>query len=80
VATYHIAEPEGLVSPAAIRHRPVQPAGAPKSAVAEIESHDWLPAGRPIVVGLTAGASTPNNIIGAVVQRLDAFARIAPPQ
>jgi 4-hydroxy-3-methylbut-2-enyl diphosphate reductase len=75
VPTYHIAEPEGLVSPAAIRHRPVQPAGAPKSPVSELESYDWLPAGKPIVVGLTAGASTPNNIIGAVVQRLDAFAR-----
>jgi 4-hydroxy-3-methylbut-2-enyl diphosphate reductase len=77
VTTYHIAEPEGLVSPSVIRHRPVQPAGAPKGPVAEIESHDWLPAGRPIVVGLTAGASTPNNIIGAVVQRLESFARPA---
>jgi 4-hydroxy-3-methylbut-2-enyl diphosphate reductase len=75
VPTYHIAEPDGLVSPSAIRHRPVLPAGAPKTAVADIESHDWLPAERPIVVGLTAGASTPNNIIGAVVQRLDTFAR-----
>jgi 4-hydroxy-3-methylbut-2-en-1-yl diphosphate reductase len=77
VPTYHIAEPEGLVSPTAIRHRPVQAAGAPKAPVAELESRDWLPAGRPIVVGLTAGASTPNNIIGAVVQKLDAFARQA---
>jgi 4-hydroxy-3-methylbut-2-enyl diphosphate reductase len=77
VTTYHIAEPEGLVSPSAIRHRPVQPAGAPKGPVAEIESQDWLPVGRPIVVGLTAGASTPNNIIGAVVQRLETFARPA---
>jgi 4-hydroxy-3-methylbut-2-enyl diphosphate reductase len=77
VTTYHIAEPEGLVSPSAIRHRPVQQAGAPKGPVAEIESHDWLPVGRPIVIGLTAGASTPNNIIGAVVQRLDTFARTA---
>jgi 4-hydroxy-3-methylbut-2-enyl diphosphate reductase len=80
VPTYHIAEPEGLVSPAAIRHRPVQPASAPKTPVAEIESYDWLPDGRPIVVGLTAGASTPNNIIGAVVQRLDAFVRSGQPQ
>jgi 4-hydroxy-3-methylbut-2-enyl diphosphate reductase len=80
VPTYHIAEPEGLVSPAAIRHRPVQAATAPKTPVAEIESSDWLPVGRPIVVGLTAGASTPNNIIGAVVQRLDAFVRSAQPQ
>jgi 4-hydroxy-3-methylbut-2-enyl diphosphate reductase len=77
VTTYHIAEPEGLVSPSAIRHRPVQPAGAPKGPVAEIESQAWLPVGRPIVIGLTAGASTPNNIIGAVVQRLDTFARSA---
>jgi 4-hydroxy-3-methylbut-2-en-1-yl diphosphate reductase len=80
VPTYHIAEPEGLVSPDAIRHRPVQATNAPKTPVSEIESHDWLPAGRPIVVGLTAGASTPNNIIGAVVQRLDAFARSPQPQ
>jgi 4-hydroxy-3-methylbut-2-en-1-yl diphosphate reductase len=80
VATYHIAEPEGLVSATTIRHRPVQPAGAPKAPVSEIESHGWLPTSRPIIVGLTAGASTPNNIIGAVVQRLDAFARGEHPQ
>jgi 4-hydroxy-3-methylbut-2-en-1-yl diphosphate reductase len=77
VPTYHIAEPEGLVSPVAIRHRPLQPAGAPKGPVAEIETRDWLPAGKPIAIGLTAGASTPNNIIGAVVQKLDAFARLS---
>ncbi len=74
VPTFHIAEPEGLVSPSTIRHRPVQPANAPKSLVAEIESHEWLPATDAVVIGLTAGASTPNNIIGAVVQRLERFA------
>jgi 4-hydroxy-3-methylbut-2-enyl diphosphate reductase len=75
VPTYHIAEPDGLVSPSSIRHREVLPAGAPKSKAHEIESQDWLPRDRPVVIGLTAGASTPNNIIGAVVSRLEAFAQ-----
>jgi 4-hydroxy-3-methylbut-2-en-1-yl diphosphate reductase len=74
VSTYHIAEPDGLLSSTVIRHRRVPPTGAPNASTVEIESRDWLPLGRPIVVGLTAGASTPNNIIGAVVQRLAAFA------
>jgi 4-hydroxy-3-methylbut-2-enyl diphosphate reductase len=33
----------------------------------------WLPPG-PVVVGLTAGASTPNSIIGEVVARLEQLA------
>jgi 4-hydroxy-3-methylbut-2-enyl diphosphate reductase len=35
----------------------------------EIETSDWLPAG-PVRVGLTAGASTPNNKIGDTVVRV----------
>jgi 4-hydroxy-3-methylbut-2-enyl diphosphate reductase len=35
----------------------------------EEEARDWLPAG-PVTVGLTAGASTPNNVVGEVVRRL----------
>ena len=35
----------------------------------EIESSDWLPAG-PITVGVTAGASCPNNLIEDVIRRL----------
>jgi 4-hydroxy-3-methylbut-2-enyl diphosphate reductase len=75
VPTYHIAEPACLVSASEIRHRPIGPAvpGAP----AETTAHDWLPAG-PIAVGLTAGASTPNNIIGDVVGRLAGFAKATP--
>jgi 4-hydroxy-3-methylbut-2-en-1-yl diphosphate reductase len=34
-----------------------------------VEAEDWLPAG-PLVVGLTAGASTPNNKIGETVELL----------
>jgi len=72
VLTFHLAEPEGLLSPSEIRHRPV---GAP-STVTGIEATglDWLPKTGPVVVGLTAGASTPNNIVGEVIQKLDRFA------
>jgi 4-hydroxy-3-methylbut-2-enyl diphosphate reductase len=70
VPTYHIADPECMVSETELRHRPV---GAPSTTVGiEMVARDWLPAGR-IVVGLTAGASTPNNIVGEVIQRLERF-------
>jgi 4-hydroxy-3-methylbut-2-enyl diphosphate reductase len=72
VATYHIADPAGLLSPTEIRHRPV---GAPSTALGiERTSHHWLPAEGPFVIGLTAGASTPNNIVGEVIRKLDSFA------
>lgn len=35
----------------------------------EIENHNWLPAGR-ITVGITAGASCPNNLIEDAIRRL----------
>ena len=66
VPTYHIADAACLSSGQTIRHRPV---GAAKGHAAEIDSAGWLPAG-PITIGLTAGASTPNAIVGRVVQRL----------
>jgi 4-hydroxy-3-methylbut-2-en-1-yl diphosphate reductase len=66
VPTYHIADAECLTSGQTIRHRPV---GAAKGPSAEIDTAGWLPAG-PVSVGLTAGASTPNAIVGRVVQRL----------
>jgi 4-hydroxy-3-methylbut-2-enyl diphosphate reductase len=69
VPTYHIAEPDGLVSADEIRHRPV---GAPSTTVGiERVSAGWLPRERGIVIGVTAGASTPNNIVGEVVRTLD---------
>ena len=33
----------------------------------------WLPESGPVAVGLTAGASTPNNIVGEVIRKLEAF-------
>jgi 4-hydroxy-3-methylbut-2-en-1-yl diphosphate reductase len=67
VPTYHIAEPGCLISPDVIRHRPVGLKG-------EHEAMGWLNAAGPITVGLTSGASTPDNLVEQVVRRLDAFA------
>jgi 4-hydroxy-3-methylbut-2-enyl diphosphate reductase len=36
---------------------------------AEVETYDWLPSGK-ITVGITAGASCPNNLIEDVIHRL----------
>jgi 4-hydroxy-3-methylbut-2-enyl diphosphate reductase len=69
--TFHIADTSCLESGGRIRHRPI---GAPSTAsVPEAVATDWLPEG-PITIGLTAGASTPNNIVGQVVARLEALA------
>lgn len=71
VQTFHIADPDCLVSAAEIRHRPI---GQPSTAAArETVTRDWLPAGA-IVVGLTAGASTPNNLVGQAIRRLQELA------
>ena len=68
VATYHISDPSCL-EPALVRHLP--PGGRPG---AEIATRDWLPGGAPLTVALTAGASTPDNIVGEVVERLSDLA------
>jgi 4-hydroxy-3-methylbut-2-enyl diphosphate reductase len=59
--TYHISGADRIEG-AAIRHRTV-------GAHDEIATGGWLPAG-PVTVGLTAGASTPNNVVGEVVERI----------
>jgi 4-hydroxy-3-methylbut-2-en-1-yl diphosphate reductase len=64
--TFHIADPACLVSAAAIRHRPV---GAKEETLTE----GWLSEAGPITVGLTSGASTPDNLVGAAVERLAGF-------
>jgi 4-hydroxy-3-methylbut-2-enyl diphosphate reductase len=68
VPTFHIADPACLFSATEIRHRPI---GAPSTArVAAEVSRNWLPAGS-VRIGLTAGASTPNSIVGEVIERLE---------
>ena len=36
----------------------------------EEETRNWLPEGRPVTVGITAGASCPNNLIEDTIRRL----------
>jgi len=64
VPTYHI-EAASAIDPEAgsIHYRPA----AIKHS--EADRVDWLPAG-PLRIGITAGASTPNNKIGDVVRRV----------
>ena len=64
--TFHIADPDCLRSASEIRHRPV-------GSKTEVASRDWLPATGPISVGLTSGASTPDNLVGDAVLKLTAF-------
>jgi 4-hydroxy-3-methylbut-2-en-1-yl diphosphate reductase len=69
--TYHIAEPDCLVSRDAIRFRPV---GAKEETV----TNGWLPPSGPVRLGLTAGASTPDNLVAQVIETVDAFCNGAP--
>jgi len=72
VRTYHIADPGCLLSAGQIRHRPV---GAPSTVKAdEVVTEGWLPPAGRVVVGLTAGASTPNNIVGQVIETIERYA------
>ncbi len=66
VPTYHIAEPGCLLSADLVRHKPV-------GRKSEEETAGWLKSSGPITVGLTSGASTPDNLVEQVVRRLDVF-------
>lgn len=73
--TYHIEDAMCIdVDTGIIRHKPVLDPHAP-----EVMEKDWLPSG-PIQVGITAGASTPNNKIGEAVKRLLQVRGIEPPE
>jgi 4-hydroxy-3-methylbut-2-en-1-yl diphosphate reductase len=67
--TYHIADAAGLVSDDAVRHKPI-------GGKQEQTTTGWLPPG-PVAIGLTSGASTPDNIVESVIRRLDDLANPA---
>jgi len=66
VRTFHIADPDGLISAGEIRHKPV-------GCAEEVVTAGWLPAGA-LTVGLTSGASTPDNLVDAALRRLERIA------
>jgi 4-hydroxy-3-methylbut-2-enyl diphosphate reductase len=69
--TYHIDGPD-CIEGDVIRHRRL-------GEHEDVRSGAWLPEG-PVRVGLTAGASTPNNVVGEVVRRILALRRLTPDQ
>ncbi len=72
VRTFHVEDADDI-DPASgrIRHRPL-------GSKEEIESAEWLPGKSAVRVGVTAGASTPNNKIGEAVGRIFATRGIDP--
>ena len=70
VPTYHI-EDAACIAPeeGTIRFRPVGTKEEQRRAA-------WLPAG-PVTIGVTAGASTPNNKIGETIERIAAMRGLA---
>lgn len=72
--TFHI-EDSACIDPESgvLRHKPELAADAPEERV-----QDWLPDG-PFKLGITAGASTPNNKIGDALLRVLTLRNAAPP-
>ena len=61
VPAYHIEGPHCLGEDIEYRHR----------SSGEVLSHsDWLPSTRPLTVAFSAGASTPDTLLGEVIERL----------
>jgi 4-hydroxy-3-methylbut-2-enyl diphosphate reductase len=72
VRTYHVEDADDIdPSSGTIRHRP-------PGAKEDVESSDWISRTAQVRVGVTAGASTPNNKIGEAVGRIFATRGIDP--
>ena len=72
VRTYHVEDADDIdPSTGTIRHRPL-------GAKEDVESSDWISRTVQVRVGVTAGASTPNNKIGEAVGRIFATRGIDP--
>jgi 4-hydroxy-3-methylbut-2-enyl diphosphate reductase len=69
VRAFHIDGPAALRSRDVISHKPVGVSHEPAGEAGAVETRGWLPPG-PATIGVTAGASTPDVTIGAVVERV----------
>lgn len=63
VPAWHVHGADCLVSADEIRYKPIHQKD-------EATARDWLRTDGPLRIGITAGASTPDQVIGAVVHRL----------
>ena len=63
--SYHINAPECIVSATEIRHKPF-------GKKEEVLAKSWLPKGE-VSIGVTAGASTPDKVMGDVIKRVLEF-------
>ena len=61
--TYFIRNADCIAAADSIRHYDL-------ASRSEVTSQDWLPAAGPLTVGITAGASCPNNLIEETIRRL----------
>ncbi|HEV8487110.1 MAG TPA: 4-hydroxy-3-methylbut-2-enyl diphosphate reductase [Blastocatellia bacterium] len=64
-SAYHISDPSCIISASQIRHKLL-------GEDAEILTDGWLPDG-DVTLGITAGASTPDRIVGEVIDRIANF-------
>ncbi len=69
VPAFHIQTADCLLDTRSLRHQPL-------GSRVEATASEWLPDG-PIVVGVTAGASTPNSEIGRVIGRIASLRGVA---
>lgn len=60
--TFHIAEASDILSKDEIQHKP-------PTQKQPIVARGWLP-DRPVTIGITSGASTPNRIVGEAIERI----------
>lgn len=63
--SYHINGKDCLVDRATIRHKPL-------GKKEESESKGWLPDGQ-VSIGITGGASTPNSVMGEILEKIISF-------
>jgi 4-hydroxy-3-methylbut-2-enyl diphosphate reductase len=69
VPTFHVQHADCLESAEVLRHQPL-------GGHVETWRRGWLPDG-PVTIGITAGASTPNNEIDRVLRRVASFRSVA---
>jgi 4-hydroxy-3-methylbut-2-en-1-yl diphosphate reductase len=64
--TFHVSDPDCLISAREIRHWST-------ATKAEVTTAGWLPQSGPVSIGVTSGASTPDNLVGRAISKLEAF-------